>query len=144
MKKSLLFAGAVVSGLLAGALINGFLVYWGPRLIPPPSGFDLTTLEGLRLAMPHMAPRHFIFPFLAHALGTFLGAVVSSVVVRGQSLWPAVIVGLLFLLGGIINVFTLPAPLWFSVADLLLAYMPPAFLAGWGLCHLTKKRSPMV
>lgn len=142
MKKYLLFAGAVVGGALVGALINGFLVYLGPKLIPPPSGFDLTTLEGLRQAMPHMAPRHFIFPFLAHALGTFLGAAVSSLMVRGQSLWPAMIVGLLFLLGGIVNVVTLPAPAWFSAADLLLAYIPPAFLAGLGVCRLTKKRAP--
>lgn len=123
-------------------MINGFLVYLGPSLIPPPSDCDLTTLKGLRQAMPHMAPRHFIFPFLAHALGTFLGAAVSTLMVRGQSLWPAMIVGLLFLLGGIVNVVTLPAPAWFSAVDLLLAYIPPAFLARWGVCRLAKKRAP--
>jgi hypothetical protein len=34
----------------------------------------------------------------------------------------------MFLLGGIANVAMLPAPLWFSALDLLLAYLPMAWL----------------
>jgi hypothetical protein len=37
-------------------------------------------------------------------------------------------VGGLFLLGGIANVFLLPAPAWFCAVDLLLAYLPAAWL----------------
>jgi hypothetical protein len=37
-------------------------------------------------------------------------------------------VGSLFLLGGIANVVMLPGPVWFSAVDLLLAYLPAAWL----------------
>jgi hypothetical protein len=43
-------------------------------VIPPPEGADLTTLEGLKSAMHLFQPKHFIMPFLAHALGTLTGA----------------------------------------------------------------------
>jgi hypothetical protein len=34
----------------------------------------------------------------------------------------------LFLLGGVANVIMLPAPAWFSAADLLFAHLPAAWL----------------
>lgn len=74
-------------------------------------------------------PRHFVFPFLAHALGTFAGALVASLLAPGRSPVPAWAVGCAFLLGGIAGVVMLPAPLWFSALDLLAAYLPPAWLA---------------
>jgi hypothetical protein len=42
----------------------------------------------------------------------------------------ALVIGLLFLLGGIASVFMLPSPVWFTAVDLILAYIPMAFLAG--------------
>jgi hypothetical protein len=39
------------------------------------------------------------------------------------------------LLGGIMNAFQIPAPTWFLVVDLLLAYIP----MGWLAARLVKK-----
>jgi hypothetical protein len=36
----------------------------------------------------------------------------------------------LFLIGGIVNVFLLPSPTWFSIVDLVGAYIPMAFIGG--------------
>ncbi|MNL82973.1 hypothetical protein D3C87_2104970 [compost metagenome] len=41
---------------------------------------------------------------------------------------PALLIGLLFLAGGIASCFMLPAPRWFEVLDVLLAYIPFAWL----------------
>ena len=38
---------AVVIGLVLGSLVNMALVVIGPRLIPPPAGVDMSTVEGL-------------------------------------------------------------------------------------------------
>lgn len=119
---------AVLLGLLLGSLLNMGLIQLGGRLLPPPAGADVATLAGLKAALPLFEPRHFLFPFLAHALGTLLGALVASAVMAGRSRLPAALVGGLFLLGGITNVLLLPAPLWFNAADLLLAYLPMAWL----------------
>ena len=43
-------------------------------IISPPKGVDVTTMEGLKAYLHLFEPKHFIFPFLAHALGTFAGA----------------------------------------------------------------------
>ena len=119
---------AVVVGAIAGSLINMGLIMIGGKVIPPPPGTDVTTMEGLKAALPLFEPKHFVFPFLAHALGTVVGAFVAALLAPNRSVIPAYVVGGLFLLGGIANCFMLPGPAWFNAADLLLAYLPAAWL----------------
>ena len=126
------FVLAVVLGLLAGSAVNMALVTLGPHFVAPPAGADVTTSEGLRAALPMFAPRHFLFPFLAHALGTLSGALLATFIAPGRAAAPAWIIGGLFLCGGVASVVMLPAPAWFSAADLALAYLPMAWL-GWRL-----------
>ena len=119
---------AVVLGLIAGSAVNMGLIVLGGQLVPPPAGMDLTTTEGLQAAMPLLEPRHFLFPVLAHALGTLAGALLATWIVGRVSKVPAVLIGLLFLAGGVASCFMLPAPRWFEVLDVLLAYIPFAWL----------------
>jgi hypothetical protein len=42
----------------------------------------------------------------------------------------ALAIGCFFLIRGIINVILLPSPVWFTLTDLFLAYIPMAYLAG--------------
>jgi hypothetical protein len=119
---------AVLLGLVVGSVINMGLIMVSGKLIPPPAGANVATMEGLKASMHLFEAKHFVFPFLAHALGTFAGAFVAGVLAPGRSIVPAAIVGGLFLLGGVTNVFMLPAPAWFGAADLLLAYLPTAWL----------------
>jgi hypothetical protein len=119
---------AVLLGIVVGSVVNMALITVSGKVIAPPLGADVTTTEGLKAAMHLFEPRHFLFPFLAHSLGTFVGAFVAALVASGRSLRVALMVGGFFLLGGIASVVMLPAPLWFSVVDLLLAYLPAAWL----------------
>ena len=64
---------AVIAGLLVGSIANMALVMLSGHVIPPPAGVDTTTAEGLKAAMPLFEPKHFLFPFLAHAIGTLVG-----------------------------------------------------------------------
>jgi len=75
-------------------------------------------------------PKHFIFPFLAHALGTFVGAFVAAMIAANHKMKFAMSIGGFFLLGGISSVFMLPSPTRFTVLDLAVAYIPMAYLAG--------------
>ena len=119
---------AVAVGFIAGSAVNMALVHLGGSVIPPPAGADVTTVEGLRASLHLFESKHFVFPFLAHALGTLVGAAVATLLTPGRSSGPAWAVGVLFLLGGIASVFMLPAPLWFTAVDLGLAYLPAAWL----------------
>lgn len=118
---------AVVVGFVAGSLVNMGLILVSGSVIPPPAGADVTTTEGLKASMHLFEPRHFLFPFLAHSVGTLVGAFVATLLTPGRTVGPALVVGLAFLCGGIASCFLLPSPLWFSVLD-LLAYLPAAWL----------------
>ena len=128
MKKIIVNIVAVLMSLFAGAMANGGIINISSKIIPPPAGSNLQTMEGLIKAMPLMEPKHFIMPFLAHALGTFVGAILCSLVARSQKLILALSIGLIFFIGGFTMVFQLPAPLWFDLVDLIFAYFPMAWL----------------
>ncbi|MFN8339903.1 MAG: hypothetical protein U0T36_12890 [Saprospiraceae bacterium] len=119
---------AVAVGIIIGSLVNYGILSIGMSLIPPPDGIDTSTPEGLKAALPLFEFKHFMTPFLAHALGTLVGALVAAWISSTQKLRSALIVGFFFLLGGISMVVMLPAPLWFNCMDLILAYIPMAYL----------------
>ena len=140
MKKIIVNIVAVLMGLFAGAMVNGGIINISSKIIPPPAGSNLQTMEGLIQAMPIMEPKHFIMPFLAHALGTFVGAILCSLVARSQKLILALSIGLTFFIGGFTMVFQLPAPLWFDLVDLIFAYFPMAWLGYKIVSKLRKKQ----
>ncbi len=72
--------------------------------------------------------KHYIMPFLAHALGTLAGGFVVTKIAVNHQLKLAMALAILFLFGGISMVLQLPSPLWFSTLDLVLAYLPMAYL----------------
>ena len=119
---------AVLAGLVIGAVVNGVLITISPMLIPPPAGVDVSNPESLRAGIHLFEPRHFIIPFLAHALGTLVGATVAYVIAGSYKMHIALAIGVIFLCGGIAASFMIPAPTWYIVVDLLLAYLPMAWL----------------
>jgi hypothetical protein len=129
MSRSVRNVLAVVAGLLVGAGVNMGLIALGPSLIAPPPGVDLSTPEGLAAGIHLFEPRHFVMPFLAHALGTYFGALVAWLVAASHKNAFAWTIGVVFLAGGIAACFMIPAPVWFMAVDLLLAYLPMAWLA---------------
>jgi hypothetical protein len=121
---------AVIAGAIVGSAVNMGIVMLGGSVIPPPNGADTTTMEGLKESMHLFQPQHFIFPFLAHALGTFVGALLAAVIAANRKMIFALSIGVFFLIGGIINITMLPSPIWFTILDLAGAYLPMAYLAG--------------
>lgn len=120
---------AVVAGVIVGGVVNTALIAAAPHIIPPPTGVDMTTAEGLQAGVALLEPRHFVFPLLAHALGTLTGAVVAARVGLTHHARLALIVGVVFLAGGIAAATMIPAPWWFIAIDLVVAYIPMAWLA---------------
>jgi hypothetical protein len=120
---------AIIAGLIAGSFVNMGIIMISGSIIPPPDGVDNTTMEGLKAGMHLFQPKHFLFPFLAHAIGTFAGALLTAIVAIKHKMLCALIVGAFFMIGGIINILMLPSPTWFTIVDLVFAYYPMAYLA---------------
>jgi len=109
-------------------------------IIPPPKGADNTTMEGLKATMHLFEAKHFLFPFLAHAIGTFAGAITTALIAFNHKKKLALLIGAFFLFGGIVSLCSLPSPMWFTVVDLVFAYIPMAYLA----LKLTCRRKPQL
>lgn len=111
--------GAVVCMLGNALLLQGMM-----QLIPPPAGFDVNQLESFRL----LEAKHLLSPFVAHAVPSLVGALVAALLAGSRRGRVGMSVGGLHLAGGIAAAFLVPAPWWFVVLDLSVAYLPMAYL----------------
>ena len=120
---------AVIIGWLGGSIVNMGLIELGHKVFPI-AGFDLNDMNSLASLMPTLDPMYFIFPFLAHALGTLVGALLAGRIATTHKMKFSMAIGGLFLVGGIMINFMLPGPTWFAVVDVLIAYIPMAWIGG--------------
>ena len=92
---------AVLAGIVISGGVNMALVILSPSLIPPPAGVDVTNAESLGKAMHLFEPRHFVMPFLAHAVGTLAGALAAYLIAATYKAQIAYVIGVLYLCGGV-------------------------------------------
>ena len=122
---------AVVIGLLVGGIVNMAIVMISGSIIAPPPGTNLTTMEGIKAALPLFEPKQFLMPFLAHAVGTLVGALITAKMAKTRNMQLALLIGVFYLIGGIENFRELPqSPTWFIIVDLVAAYIPMGYLGG--------------
>lgn len=121
---------AVLAGLVAGSLVNMALIHLGSALLPPPPGVDVNDVASINAHIGEYSVLQLLAPFVAHALGTLVGAFLTVRLAASHPMALALVIGGFFLLGGIMAVRMIPAaPLWFSALDLVMAYLP---MAWWG------------
>ena len=122
---------AVILGALIGGAINRGIIQLGSYILP--TGLDEnspTFLNDLGVFLKTAGLEYFVSPYLAHALGTMLGALVAYLIAALEhKKIAAFIVGGLFLVGGILASTMIPAPIWFPIIDILTAYIPMAWIA---------------
>lgn len=121
---------AVIAGLVVGIVVNMAIITVGPMVIPPPTGVDMSDMDKFAENIKLLEPANFIAPWLAHALGTLVGAFTAAKVADAHKMKFALGIGVFFLLGGIMMVSMVGGPVWFAVLDLIGAYLPMGFLGG--------------
>lgn len=131
---------AIIGGIVIGSVVNMALIMVSGHIIAPPAGVDMTTPEGMHSSMALLGPRHFLFPFLAHAIGTLIGAFIAVKITEQHKLLAALLVGALFFLGGVSMARVIPAPTWFIALDLIVAYFPFAWF-GFILANNSKEKA---
>ena len=118
---------ALFAGGLIGMVVNMGLIITGNKLIPFED--DMNPMNAMNWEL-----KYFIFPFLAHAIGTLSGAYIAAKFSDRYHMIFSICIGIFFLLGGITMVFILPAPVWFIILDLVIAYIPMSWL-GWKISN---------
>lgn len=129
---------AVALGWIVGAALNYALIQVGHQYYRI-EGVDLNDMNQLAEAMPLVDWQFFIFPFLAHALGTLVGAFVAGLIAPSKKMVFSLVIGVFFLLGGIMVNMMLPGPVWFTALDLIMAYIPMAWMGGKVAIKLSSK-----
>jgi len=119
---------AFIVGAAAGGMVNMGIIIAGMAIQQPP-GSGSTDANAVAASIHLYEPKHFITPFLAHALGTLVGALVAYLIAASYKTVFAYAVGVLTLIGGVAACFMIPAPTWYMVLDLVGAYIPMAWLA---------------
>ena len=119
---------AVIIGLVVGSFLNMTVINLGYEIFPLPHGLDVNTEEGFKNAITYFKFENYIFPFLAHALGTLIGSLICTLLSKNYKLTFSLIIGFIFLAGGIYMVSIVESPLAFTLIDLILSYIPMAFL----------------
>jgi hypothetical protein len=115
---------AVVIGAIACLLLNGALLGLMMKVIPPPAGFDPNVMSTYSL----LTNKHLLSPFVAHAVPSLIGGLIAALIAADRKMTFGLAVGGLHLLGGIAAAFMIPAPTWFVVVDLVVAYLPMAWI----------------
>ncbi|NEN22153.1 hypothetical protein G3O08_01380 [Cryomorpha ignava] len=125
---------AVIGGIIIGSVVNMGIVMLGTNLISPPLGADSNDMESIKSAIELYEAKHYIFPFLAHALGTLTGAFIAARFGATRKMVLAMIIGVWFLIGGITTAYMLGTPALPTAVDLVFAYIPMAWI-GWRLAR---------
>ena len=120
---------AVIAGWIGGSIINMGLIKTG-HMVLPIDGIDPNDMEALAAIMPTLEFDYFVFPFLAHALGTLVGATIAGLIAANHKMKFSLAIGGLFLLGGIMINYMITGPMWFTVTDIVIAYIPMAWIGG--------------
>lgn len=120
----------ILAGCFVGMVVNMGLIMISGSVIPLPEGVDPNNMESIKENLHLYEAKHFIFPFLAHALGTLAGAFVAAKIVANNKMMFGIVIGIFFLVGGVMASMMIPAPTWFIALDLIVAYIPMGWLGG--------------
>lgn len=130
---------AVLAGWLIGVmLVNGAIVQMAFSTYP--SSVDTQDMKAISKFLETASIMFMLYPFIAHAAGTFVGGFVAGLISKNRKYGTALIVGALSFLGGLIMVFLIPAPAWFIGLDLIVAYFPMALLGAFIAKRLRKRK----
>ena len=121
---------AVIVGLVVCMAANGFLIALSSSVIPLPEGINPNDAKSIADNIDRYEVKHFIFPFLAHGLGSLIGAYIAALIAATHKMIFAVVIGVVHMIGGITMAFLILAPTWFIILDLGAAYLPAAWIGG--------------
>ncbi len=135
MAKQVLFGViGVVLGIVAGMIFMMSLHLATTLVYPLPEGVDFMSQEPENQArldewFGTLPTGAFLLAIACHGLGCMAGAFVAMLVSGRRSLVPPLIVGAFFTACGIMNLSSIPHPIWFPFVD-LPAYLVLALVAG--------------
>jgi hypothetical protein len=117
--------------VVVGAMSGMVLITLGEKVIyfkyPPPANTDFYDSDSLARYLKLLPVNAFVLLLVNYIICSFLAGVISTLVAKRESIRPALVVGFVLTLSGLYYIFTMPQPLWYSLAT-MFAFMPFAYL----------------
>ena len=117
---------AVLAGLLAAWITVSLFEFASMHTFPPPAGVDVHDPRQLASLVAKMPVGALALVLAGWVVGALDGGLLAGSIAKRRA--PAIVVGVLVMLGAFLMVAMVPHPLWMSIAGVLLPV--PAALAG--------------
>ena len=119
---------SVIIGLIVGVLVIFFIETSGHHLFSVYQNVpNITEPEAFAAFIETLPLGAFLFLLFAHSLGTLISAFSATLISGHSRPVPAIVVGVLMLSAGVINLISIPHPVWFQISEVIL-YLPAALL----------------
>jgi len=139
MMRILIAIIAVVVGLIIGIMSNWWIVMINLSMYPLPDGYTFDSLlqpenKDVLIDWVKSLPQSaFILVLVAHLSQAFIGGFVAALISRQHAMCVAMIVGVITLIGGVINILMLPPRVWLWIE------MPLYLVLAWFAARLVLK-----
>lgn len=122
--------GAVIVGLFVGSVVNMALVLVSVYVLwPMPPGTDFSNPEAMAAYIATLPVTALLWVIGAHLGQAFCGGWVAARLATSRPLVLALIIGVLSLIGGVLNMLDLGLPSWMWIE--MPFYLVVAGAAGW-------------
>lgn len=118
---------ATFAGVIAAFISMMFLEGLGHSLFPIPFEIDPNNLEGIREKLHLIPVQMYISVVVAHGLGLLIGLLIAKAIDKGSKISMYIIAGF-FLIGTAANLFMIPHPMWFAIADVGIVALVGIFI----------------
>jgi len=127
---------AVLAGLVAAIAVITLVEAVGHSIYPPPPGIDPMAPDGMAAIVAQMPPAALVFVLFALVCGGLAGGAVSARIASARGLTEALVVGALLTIASLLNVFSVPHPIWMGALSVAIP-LPAAWL---GARLITRRR----
>ena len=110
--------------------VTGIGIIWFSETILMPAFFPALKIDqhdhdAVANAIASMSSGAFLLLLLNYAIASFSGGVVATMAAKRINAFPAIVVGCLLTIGGVLNLIYIHHPLWFSILN-AVEYLPLA------------------
>ena len=130
---------AVLVGWIVGMAANMAFVFLSVALYPMPEGITFNNKEGFAAYIETLPLTAFLIVLVAHVSQAFFGGLAAAKISKKRRVTVAMIIGVLSLIGGYINMQSIPLPTWMWIEMPL--YLVFAWLAAYLVIAYDRKKN---
>lgn len=127
---------AVIVGILAAATIFLAVQSVGAMVFPIPNDLVFSDKQGVKGMMASFPAAAILLLAIGYILGSFAAGWLSTVIGRPENATLSVIVGVILTFGWVVNIASIPHPLWMAISGFFL--FVPFTILGYNMAKLEK------